>query len=177
MTVNIHYKFAADRIQTADLWCWKQPLYQLSHTADQFFVTLPQLSWLLVSYLINVCQQKRFLSLDSISFDFRALSSVCWMRHLTRPGSARICWPAGTAAAGPSSSVLASVLNSESETSRWSGWRRSKISRTSSRWWNKSCHKNDFITNRVVVAGNDHSTCALEISIFSLELTFVIKTN
>jgi len=27
--------FADVGIQTADLWCWKQPLYQLHHTTDQ----------------------------------------------------------------------------------------------------------------------------------------------
>ena len=32
--------FADDWIQTADLWYWKQPLYQLSHTrCPKMFVT------------------------------------------------------------------------------------------------------------------------------------------
>ena len=27
----LYKKFADDWIETADLWCWKQPIYQLSH--------------------------------------------------------------------------------------------------------------------------------------------------
>ena len=31
----VHINFATDRIGTADLWCWKRPLYQLRHNDCQ----------------------------------------------------------------------------------------------------------------------------------------------
>ena len=31
LTLNRSYKITNDCIRTADLWCWKRPLYQLRH--------------------------------------------------------------------------------------------------------------------------------------------------